>query len=192
MRIEIRRLTSWNEVLNAARFTQRKEPLDREPSIKFKKAIIKAEHSPLRCLTFSIDFYDIPNYVSVHLVRHVHAQPFVSTSRPDIDGKQVPREEQRKTDPCNMRLVLNAQEIINISKVRLCNRAEAITKEVWRQVIDTLRMQEPELADACVPSCIYRGFCPEMKCCGFVNSRQFNVELSVYRVCLNSKKYERD
>ena len=54
--------------LNAARFTQRKEPKSGEPSIAWKKKIIKAEHSPLRCLMFNIDFYDIPNYVSVHLV----------------------------------------------------------------------------------------------------------------------------
>ena len=56
------------------------------------------------------------------LVRHIHAQPFVSTSRPDIDGKQIPREEQKKIDPVNMRLFLNAQEIINISKVRYVTR----------------------------------------------------------------------
>jgi hypothetical protein len=85
MNLQIIKITSWKDVLNAARFTQRKRPLDKEPSVEFKKKIIKAEHSPLRCLMFNINFYDIPNYVSVHLVRHVHAQPFVSTSRPDID-----------------------------------------------------------------------------------------------------------
>lgn len=69
MKIEIQRVTSWKDVLNAARFTQRKQPLDKEPSTAFKKNIIKAEHSPLRCLMFNIDFYDIPNYVSVHQTR---------------------------------------------------------------------------------------------------------------------------
>ena len=167
MKIEITRVTSWADVLNAARFTQRKGPVSGEPSVNWKKKIIKAEHSPLRCLMFNIDFYDIPSYVQNHLVRHVHAQPFVSTSRPDIDGKQVPREEQKKTDPCNMRLFLNAQEIINISRARLCNKAEAETKKVWMQVVATLREIEPELAAACVPNCIYRGICPEIKSCGY-------------------------
>ena len=88
MKIEITKVTSWTDVLNAARFTQRLPLKSGEPSVKWKKKIIKAEHSPLRCLMFNIDFYDIPYYVSVHLVRHVHAQPFVSTSRPDIDGHQ--------------------------------------------------------------------------------------------------------
>ena len=180
MKIQITKVTSWTDVLNAARFTQRKEPLNKEPSEKFKKQIIRAEHSPLRCLMFNIDFYDIPYYVSVHLVRHVHAQPFVSTSRPDIDGNQKPREEQKKMDPVNMRLFLNAQEIINISKVRLCNKAEAQTKIAWNYVIQELRKVEPILAEACVPSCIYRGLCPEMKSCKYNNSIAFRKDYNRY------------
>ena len=180
MKIEITRVTSWADVLNAARFTQRKGPISGEPSIAWKKKIIKAEHSPIRCLLFNIDFYDIPNYVSVHLVRHIHAQPFVSTSRPDIDGKQVPRDEQKKTDPVNMRLFLNAQEIINISKVRLCNKAEFITRTVWREAIEELRKIEPELANACVPNCFYRGHCPEIKSCGLSKTDTFSLKVNDY------------
>ena len=181
MKVEIVRVTSWTDVLNAARFTQRKSLKSGNPSIKWKKKIIKAEHSPLRCLMFNIDFYDIPNYVSVHLVRHVHAQPFVSTSRPDIDGKQIPREEQKKIDPVNMRLFLNAQEIINISRARLCNKAEDKTRLIWNKVIDELRKTEPELANACIPNCIYRGFCPEIKSCGLANGDLFSTKLKNYR-----------
>ena len=181
MKIEIKKVTSWTDVLNAARFTQRLPLKSGEPSVKWKKKIIKAEHSPLRCLMFNIDFYDIPSYVQNHLVRHVHAQPFVSTSRPDIDGKQVPREEQKKTDPVNMRLFLNAQEIINISRARLCNKAEDKTRLIWNKVIDELRKTEPELANACIPNCIYRGFCPEIKSCGLANGDLFSTKLKNYR-----------
>ena len=116
MKIEITKVTSWTDVLNAARFTQRLPLKSGEPSIKWKKKIIKAEHSPLRCLMFNIDFYDIPYYVSVHLVRHVHSQPFVSTSRPDINGKMPPRSEQKKTDLVNMRLFLNKDFVIKQKK----------------------------------------------------------------------------
>ena len=185
MKIEIQKVTSWTDVLNAARFTQRLPLKSGEPSVKWKKKIIKAEHSPLRCLMFNIDFYDIPYYVSVHLVRHVHAQPFVSTSRPDIDGHQSPREEQHKTDPVNMRLFLNAQEIINISKVRLCNKAELETRKIWNEVIKVLRNTEPGLANACVPSCIYRGHCPEIKSCGYADSEIFPLRVNDYINNLN-------
>lgn len=166
-RVVVRRVTSWKEVLNAARFTQRKQEVDHEPSDEFKQKIIKAEHSPLRCLQFTFDFYDIPYYASVHLCRHVHAQPFVSTSRPDINWQMKPRDEQKKSDPVNMRLLVNAQEIINISRVRLCNKAEKVTQMLWIEVLRELSKIEPFLANACVPNCLYRGFCPEIKPCGF-------------------------
>ena len=42
-RVVVRRVTSWKEVLNAARFTQRKPEFDHEPSDEFKQKMIKAE-----------------------------------------------------------------------------------------------------------------------------------------------------
>ena len=181
MKIEITKVTSWKDVLNAARFTQRKELLDKEPSVEFKKKIIKSEHSPLRCLMFHIDIYDIPRYVSDHLVRHHEwCQPFVSTGRSDVLDYLPPREEQHMTDLFNTKLFLNAQEIIAISKVRLCNRAEKETRETWQAVINELRKTEPELANACVPNCLYRGFCPEFKSCGLADSELFPLKVTDY------------
>ena len=185
MKIEIQKVTSWTDVLNAARFTQRKPLRSGEPSENWKKKIIKSEHSPLRCLMFNIDFYDIPYYVSVHLVRHIHAQPFVSTSRPDIDGNQKPRNEQKKDDPVNMRLFLNAQEIINISKVRLCNKAELKTRQIWMNVVHELNKIEPLLAKACVPTCVYRNFCPEFITCGLAETELFSIKVNDYINNLN-------
>ena len=180
MKIQITRVTSWSDVLNAARFTQRKSPKSGEPSVTWKKKIIKSEHSPLRCLMFNIDLYDIPRFVSDHLVRHIHAQPFVSTGRNDVLSSNVPREEQRMTDLYNTRLFLNAQEIINISKVRLCNKAEKETRKIWNMVVKELSKFEPELAAACVPTCIYRGHCPEIKSCGLANSELFPLKVNDY------------
>ena len=185
MKIEITKVTSWKDVLNAARFTQRKQPLDKEPSTTFKKNIIKAEHSPLRCLMFNIDFYDIPRYVSDHLVRHVHAQPFVSTGRSDVLKENPPREEQRMTDLYNMRLFLNAQEIIAISRVRLCTKAEKETRRIWGEVVSQLKDIEPELAAACVPNCIYRGHCPEIQSCGMADGELFPLRVNDYINNLN-------
>ena len=185
MKIEITRVTSWTDVLNAARFTQRLPLKSGEPSVKWKKKIIKAEHSPLRCLMFNIDMYDIPSYTAGHFVRHVHAQPFVSTSRPDTDGHQTPRDKQKKSDLVNCRLFLNAEEIINISRKRLCNKAELPTRQVWQAVLNELRKIEPELVNACVPNCIYRGFCPEIKSCGLADTETFYLAVNDYINSLN-------
>ena len=186
MKVTVTRITSWADVLNAARFTQRKESSSKEPSDKFKRQIVRAEHSPLRCLMFNIDFYDIPYYVSVHLCRHIHAQPFVSTSRPDVLKDNPSRKDQRKSDPVNMRLFLNAQEIINISKVRLCNKAEFSTRIIWKEAIDELRKIEPILANACVPSCIYRSQCPEISPCGFTITKEFSESKNNYLKALST------
>lgn len=166
MKIEITRVTNWERVVNAARFTQRHEDLGKEPSSEFKKQMILSEHSPLRLLEFDIRIYDIPYYAMGHLVRHVHAQPFVSTSRPDITHSGISRHDMPQDAPVNLQLSLNAQEIINISKLRLCSKADAVTRMTWSRVIAELKRIEPELATACVPQCAYRGICPEPKTCG--------------------------
>lgn len=155
--------------------------------IEKEKQMILSEHSPLRELEFDIKMYGIPYWVSNHFVRHVHAQPFVSTSRPDITGSKVSRHDMRQDDLVNLQLSLNAQEIINISKLRLCNKASEETREVWYKVLDEVARIEPLLASACVPQCVYRGFCPEPKSCGrdkismFPIIRKFYKNLETYQ-----------
>lgn len=180
MKIEITKVTDWQRVVDAARFTQGKKSLGHEPGDEFKKQMILSEHSPLRELEFDIKMYGIPYWVSNHFVRHVHAQPFVSTSRPDITGSKISRHDMRQDDLVNLQLSLNAQEIINISKLRLCNKASKETREIWYKVIDELVQIEPYLASACVPQCVYRGFCPEPKSCGFSLAGTFKYHRLVY------------
>lgn len=181
MKVEVTPITNWMHVLNAARFTQRKELIYKEPSDKFKKQIIKAEHSPLRALMFYIDMYDIPYYTAMHFRTHklVHL-PLVTTGRPDIDGNQKPREEQLKSELVNMRMMVDAQEIIAISRVRLCTKAEVKTREIWKEAIKELKKQEPILATACVPSCLYRSFCPEIKSCGYNKTKTYQEDKDKY------------
>ena len=196
MQVNVIRKTSWKDVLNAARFTQNLAPLMKEPSENFKEDMIIAEHSPLRLLNFEIIIKDIPYCNMGHLVRHVHAQPFVSTSRGDITG--VDRSTRKQTDPVNMILYMNAQELINISKVRLCSRADRVTRLAWNMIIDELSKIEPILARYCVPSCLYRGFCPEIKCCGYSDTAAYQEERNKYltrTICnkgIKKIKYEKE
>ena len=60
MKIEITKVTDWQRVVDAARFTQGKKSLGHEPSDEFKKQMILSEHSPLRELEFDIKMYGIP------------------------------------------------------------------------------------------------------------------------------------
>ena len=172
--IVVKRVTSWERVLDAARFTQGKKTLGREPSDLFKTKMVLSEHSPLRLLEFDINVYGIPYFSMGHFVRHIHAQPFVSTSRPDITGEKITRHELPQDAPVNMQLSLNAQEILNISRLRLCSKAEITTRTIWGAVVSELREIEPILAKACKPQCIVKGYCQEMNTCGYTASRVFD------------------
>lgn len=53
------------------------------PTREWKEKLIESRHSPLRTLMFTFYIKEIPSYVSVHLCRHVHAQPYVKSQRND-------------------------------------------------------------------------------------------------------------
>ena len=61
---------SWRDVADAARTTIRKEAGNGEPSAKWKRQMLLAQHSPIRKLVFNWKWIDIPYWVSVHFVRH--------------------------------------------------------------------------------------------------------------------------
>ena len=60
------------------------------PDLEWKKKILRARHSPIRELRFAFKL-EVPYWVSVHLCRHVHAQPYVGSQRND-------RQNQYDTD----------------------------------------------------------------------------------------------
>ena len=47
--------------------------------------------------------------------------------------------------------------------------------------IDEIAAKEPELAECCVPECVYRGFCPEFKSCGYCGSPEWRKAVEKYR-----------
>lgn len=181
MEIEVKRITSWERVLNACRMTVNKKYLSKEPGDDFKKKLVRSEHSPLRMLEFDITIHDLPYWIHTELVRHhIGVEKFVTTSRPDRTGSGLTRHELPQDALVSMTLSMNAQAIINVSKLRLCCQAAQETRRVWGSVIDKLYEVEPILANACVPSCVYRGHCPEITPCGYALTKQFQKHLKAY------------
>lgn len=176
-------VTSWKRVLNAARRTVGKSPLDKEPSYSFKKKILLAEHSPIRLLEYDFSWEEIKQWVTVHLVRHHEGcEKFVHSQREDRRELSIPRDELPQGSLNDMDMTCNAQAMINISRKRLCSCASKETREAWRQVIEKLKEVDPVLAEVCVPECIYRGFCPEVdRCCGYCFTPLYRSRLQSYR-----------
>ena len=182
MKVEIVQETFWKRALNAARKTVGKEPLDKEPSDKWKDSILYAEHSPIRLVEYRISWTGIKQWVTVHFVRHfLGVEKFVHSQREDRRDLGIPRDELPQGTENDMDYVVNAQSIINISRKRLCNCASKETREVWEATRDKMKEIDPIMAKHMVRECVYRGFCPELKCCGFVNTSKFQEELSNYR-----------
>jgi thymidylate synthase ThyX len=164
MEIRIKKLTDWSVALDAARYTVRKSPLGTNPSEKFKRDICRSEHSPLRAVMFQVEMIGIPTAVSVHLVRHKYGvEHYVSSNRSDRNGGN---ENIGRMSPVNHMMIINAQELMFISRRRLCGQAMKETKEVWEAVVAELKKVDPIVAAHCVPMCVYRGRCHEINPCG--------------------------
>ena len=134
------------------------------PNDKWKYEILKARHSPIRRLRFSFLLEDIPSWVSVHLVRHIHAQPYVKSQRNDRQSK-YDREKAPQDSPVTMIWDMNAEEFMVIANKRLCNQASDKTRLVVRMMCDAALKTNPEFKDFLVPMCKYVGECKEMFPC---------------------------
>jgi hypothetical protein len=73
----------------------------------------------------------------------------------------------------------NAQALINISRKRLCNDAHHETRNKWADLVREL--DDDAVASACVPECVYRGFCPSLSPCGYSMTAKYEDRLRSYR-----------
>lgn len=184
----IEQVTSWKRVLNAARRTIGKQPLDKEPSDSWKAKMLLAEHSPIRLLEYDWSWSKIMQWVTTHLVRHHEGcEKFVHTQRGDrrtlLEEYNVSSRNELPQGATNdMDMTANAQALINISRKRLCSCASKETREAWQQVKAAIAEIDPVMASKMVPECIYRGFCPEfMNPCGYSKTEKYQQDLKKYR-----------
>lgn len=170
----------WAKVKRSARTTISKDGSGVYPSDAWKKQILLAEHSPIRRIRFSWRWENLKSWVSVHFVRHkVGIEHWVSTQRTDRTG--IDRDAKPQDAPVIHECEADAQALINISRKRLCSQAAKETREAWQEVKNEVEQKDRVLASVMVRECVYRGFCPEFKSCGYVNTEAFEKELAEYR-----------
>lgn len=176
-------VTTWQRVLNAARRTIGRKPLEKEPTDSWKAKILLAEHSPIRLLEFDWTWEKIRQWVTAHLVRHHEGcEKFVHSQRGD--RRELPCERDRLPQGArnDMDMTANAQALISISRKRCCMCASKETREAWNQVKEEIAKENPILAGKMVRECVYRGFCPEwMSNCKYCYSPAYWLELKNYR-----------
>lgn len=156
-------VTDWMGVYKRALVTVGKDT-NKVPSIEWAQKILKARHSPIRFLRFGF-YIECPYWVSVHLCRHIHAQPYVRSQRNDRQSK-YDRNKAPQDEMVSMIWDMNAEELITICNKRLCNQTADLTRWVVQQIKDAVVEKCPEFKDELVPICEREHICNEMKPCG--------------------------
>ena len=163
--IEYPTAQDWEAVKLRALVTMGLSPKTK-PTLEWERKILEARHSPIRRLHFSFYMKDIPSWVSVHFVRHVHAQPFVKSQRNDRQSG-YDRNKAPQDSPVNMIFDVNAEELMVIMNKRLCSQASKETQNVARIMRDLVLEKCPEFEGLLIPMCEYHGgVCHEMYPCG--------------------------
>lgn len=155
----------WMEVKRRALITVGLSPVN-APDKEWREAILRARHSPIRRLFFSFLIENLPSCVSVHLCRHIHAQPYVRSQRNDrqnvYDRYMAPQDA-----PVSMIWDMNAEELLTVCNKRLCGQADAVTRQVVKMMRDAVLEVCPEFRSEMVPACVRQGGnCYEMHPCG--------------------------
>lgn len=167
MRVELLKYPSeedWMLVKKCALVTIGKNPIT-PPNMDWKRDILEARHSPIRELKFVFYLHDVPSWVATHLVRHVHAQPYVKSQRNDRQG-EYDRNAARQDAPVDMMWSMNAEELMIIANKRLCKQASLETRNWVKALCEAVVKVCPEFEGHLVPMCRYHGGqCHEMYPC---------------------------
>ena len=89
-------------------------------------------------------------------------------------------------DEPGLKVTANAKTIITISRERLCSKTSLEMRINWQCLLGFIAKIDPVLVTACVPECIYRGFCPKINPCQYTQTSVFKTQLEFYR---NLPKY---
>ena len=123
--------------------------------------MLECRHSPVRRLRFSFLIEDVPSYVSVHLTRHKHAEPYVKSQRNDRQ-QDYDRTKAPQDTPVSMIWDMNGEEFLTVMNKRLCGQADKATRHLAEEIRDAVIIADPIYAPFLVPMCEYLGRCPEV------------------------------
>lgn len=156
----------WERCKMLALNTVGKKFTGKEITDKWKYDILKAEHSPIRTLWFTIKL-TIPYFVSVHLVRHkIGCEHYVQSQRNDRQS-EYDREVAPQNAMVSHIIEVNAEQLMFMARRRLCGQADATTRYVMMKICTKVNEVNPEFVNFLKPMCEYRHECPEFKSCGY-------------------------
>ena len=119
-----------------------------------------------------IAFCEAPRSIYTHIATHRKKDffyPWCATSRPDRDANAA--AGYSRWQPLKFVMIFSAKSAIEISHLRLCNKAEEPTRlfvRDWKKVLELLGDRASVMtARQMMPMCAYRnGLCTELRGCG--------------------------
>lgn len=136
-----------------------------EVTYEWKRKMLRAEHSPIRTLMFTIRM-ELPYWVSVHLCRHKYGvEHYVSSQRNDRQDRYDRTEAPQGAFVSHI-MDVNAQELMQMARMRLCGQASDETRAVMQMVCMKVLASNPEFDEFLAPKCMTRRGCNEFKSCG--------------------------
>lgn len=173
-------INDWRLVKRESMRTMGADPYTewKNPDRKWKHAILKARHSPIRLLNYVVEFDNIPYCYAMHLARHVHVQPYIASQRPDHQMKASVTIDFDKDDYTefdrlcmpegtlvHMTLYMNAEALMVMAEKRLCNKASEFTRFMVRTMCTLIEQDEKAYIGLLHPRCIKGEKCIEMHPC---------------------------
>lgn len=106
------------------------------------------------------------------------AQCLITVIQDELDSWT---EKYDRMVPVKLGLCINAQSLIDMSKLRLCNMAHVLTIQAMKEVKYEIAKVDKALAKMMVRKCVYRGgICGEPHPCKFNRTPAFRKEFAEY------------
>lgn len=142
----------------------------KEISANWKMQILKARHSPIRTLMFTIKL-EIPYFVSTHIARHkIGVEHFVQSQRNDRQNN-YDRNEAPQDMIVSHIIDINAEQLMFMANRRLCGSADKTTRYVMSKICRKVEEVNPEFKGLLIPMCELLHECPEFNSCGYYENR---------------------
>lgn len=156
----------WERCKMLALNTEGKKYLGKEIPELWKEKILKAKHSPIRTLMFTIKM-EIPYYVSTHFVRHkIGVEHYVQSQRNDRQNK-YDRDLAPQNSMVTHIMELNVEALMFMAARRLCGKADVTTRTVMTKICMEVNKTNPEIFLKLKPMCEVLHECPEFRTCGY-------------------------
>lgn len=156
----------WERCKILALNTEGKKYTGKEITEDWKRKILKAKHSPIRTLVFTIEM-KIPYFVSTHFVRHkIGVEHYVQSQRNDRQSN-YDRDIAPQNSMVSHIMEINAEQLMFMANRRLCGKADPTTRYVMQLICREVEKTNQEFVGNLKPMCELLHECPEFSSCGY-------------------------